>query len=354
MSLTIRLILTFLTILLVTSAVAFWYLQDMSGDGVRLAEHLAPRVDAAMEIKLCAAEAHLGFMECTSGQDQGGFKGVQALLEDSRWYCDAILKGASNEEGTFHPTANPNVRAKIEAARLQVQALMDLVAKADLRDSKVMADVHTGFDQGYDTFQETADQAEGLIQADMAAGLVDLKSNRTWSLAIVASLTVVGLVLGLVLGIRISRRIDRPLSTAVDRLTQGAAHMDASTAQIAAASQDLAEGATEQAAAVEETSASMEEITSMTATNADNASAANTRMRGASELVGRASSSMGELLEAMKGIAAASEQTSAIIKTIDSIAFQTNLLALNAAGRRCWPGLRGGGRGGAESRRPQC
>ena len=40
---------------------------------------------------------------------------------------------------------------------------------------------------------------------------------------------------------------------------------------------------------------------------------------------------MARLSEAMEGIKAASDETAAIVRTIDDIAFQTNLLALNAA-----------------------
>jgi len=69
----------------------------------------------------------------------------------------------------------------------------------------------------------------------------------------------------------------------------------------------------------------------MTRTNADNASAANTLMTEAKNIVSQAGVSMEKLTHSMQEISKASEETSKIVKTIDEIAFQTNLLALNAA-----------------------
>jgi methyl-accepting chemotaxis protein len=52
---------------------------------------------------------------------------------------------------------------------------------------------------------------------------------------------------------------------------------------------------------------------------------------------------MGELINAMQDISAASDETAKIIRTIDEIAFQTNLLALNAAVEAARAGEAGAG-----------
>jgi methyl-accepting chemotaxis protein len=54
-------------------------------------------------------------------------------------------------------------------------------------------------------------------------------------------------------------------------------------------------------------------------------------MKQAVEAMSRAEQTIAELQGAMGAIRTASQETHAIIKTIDGIAFQTNLLALNAA-----------------------
>ncbi len=105
----------------------------------------------------------------------------------------------------------------------------------------------------------------------------------------------------------------------------------------------LSDAASRQAASLEETSSSLEEMASMTRLNAGNTAQANQLMAEAEEVIHGADQSMAELAGSMKEIAAASEQTRKIIKTIDEIAFQTNLLALNAAVEAARAGEAGAG-----------
>jgi methyl-accepting chemotaxis protein len=128
-----------------------------------------------------------------------------------------------------------------------------------------------------------------------------------------------------------SRSLSRPITRVTEGLSAGADQVASAADEVAAASQSLAEGASEQAASLEETSSSMEEMASMTRQNATNANQANVLIAQTSKVVQEANSSMTALTDSMQTIAAASEETQKIIRTIDEIAFQTNLLALNAA-----------------------
>jgi methyl-accepting chemotaxis protein len=101
--------------------------------------------------------------------------------------------------------------------------------------------------------------------------------------------------------------------------------------QIAKSSQDVADGAANQASSLEETSSSLEEMASMTKQNADNALQADGMAKAASEAATRGGEAMDKMIGSMGKIRQSSEDTSAIIKDINEIAFQTNLLALNAA-----------------------
>ncbi len=119
--------------------------------------------------------------------------------------------------------------------------------------------------------------------------------------------------------------------------------MGETVGQSVAMSQGLSEAASAQAASLEETSSSLEEMTSQTRQTAGNAAQANNLMSTAQQVIEKANVSMNGLTGSMKEIAAGSEQTQQIVKTIDEIAFQTNLLALNAAVEAARAGEAGAG-----------
>lgn len=105
----------------------------------------------------------------------------------------------------------------------------------------------------------------------------------------------------------------------------------ANSAQVAAASEALAQGSTEQASAIEQITASITDVADKTRENAAQANAAAAMMVQAIEEVKKGNMEMQDMVVAMEEINKASESISKIIKVIDDIAFQTNILALNAA-----------------------
>jgi X-X-X-Leu-X-X-Gly heptad repeat protein len=140
----------------------------------------------------------------------------------------------------------------------------------------------------------------------------------------------------------IARSITRPIGHGVDELTNGADQVSSAASQVAEGSQRIATGASEQAASLEETTSSLEELSATCRQNADNA-------RQARALAGEATTSsetgetlakhaaknmatqLAELMAAVAAIRSSTDKTTAVVETIDEIAFQTNLLALNAA-----------------------
>jgi methyl-accepting chemotaxis protein len=146
---------------------------------------------------------------------------------------------------------------------------------------------------------------------------------------------VIGLILavlvGIVVGAAITRGTGKILHQVAASLHEGASQVTSAASQVASSSQSLAQGAGEQAASLEETSASLEEMSSMIKRNADNSQKANDLAKQARAAAEKGAGDMQEMITAMGGIKASSDEIAKIIKTIDEIAFQTNILALNAA-----------------------
>jgi len=196
-------------------------------------------------------------------------------------------------------------------------------------------------DQSQQLYQEESERlgslnesgANILSTADALLGEVgeSIAVQKKEALKMVCAILFSGLLVFWGLSLLLVRSITRPVRSAVRGLTEIAEQVNAASALVSNAGQELSEGAATQAAAIEQTSSSLEEMASMTRQNAENAAQANSLMLETKETVGQANRSMQGLTASMKEISKASEQTQKIIKTIDEVAFQTNLLALNAA-----------------------
>jgi methyl-accepting chemotaxis protein len=120
------------------------------------------------------------------------------------------------------------------------------------------------------------------------------------------------------------------LQTALEQVAQNARSIEAGSAEIKSAADDLAKRTEQQAASVEETAAALEEITTTvkdSTKRAQEAGALVARTRTGAEKSGEV---VRRAVAAMEGIEKSSGEIGNIIGVIDDIAFQTNLLALNA------------------------
>jgi methyl-accepting chemotaxis protein len=174
-----------------------------------------------------------------------------------------------------------------------------------------------------DRFAE-AQNATMIETASSGRGVV---AQASW---LTSAMVLLSIVVGAIV-IFMVRQINHDLRCTATSLSEGAEQIAAAATQVSSSSQSLAQGASQQAASIEETSASTEEINSMARRNTENSNSTASMVSESQIRFEETDRSLTEMIAAMDGINASSEQISRIIKVIDQIAFQTNILALNAA-----------------------
>jgi len=133
------------------------------------------------------------------------------------------------------------------------------------------------------------------------------------------------------------------LQDVISQVRTGVASVHSASSQIAAGNQDLSSHSEEQASNLQQTVASMEELTTTVKQSADNARQANELATSATQAASKGGAVVGQVVETMGEITAASRKIAEIIAVIDGIAFQTNILALNAAVEAARAGEQGRG-----------
>lgn len=164
-----------------------------------------------------------------------------------------------------------------------------------------------------------------VLEAKTAQGIAESFQN------LMLLLCGISLTLTTLTGWFITRSIVGPLSDVTSHLDSSSNNLTSVAEVISHSSQNLAEGSTQQAAAIEEISASIEDLTNMTRKNSESAEACKAASNQARVAAEAGATEMQQMQTAMDSIQQSSNEISAIMNTIDEIAFQTNLLALNAA-----------------------
>lgn len=368
------------------------YVVSVGDDGVRVGEELAPLSDAAMEIKLAAAEAHLKFEEIMGGDEGEDVQQVYSLLADATWYCDAMLHGGTNGEGKFKATENPMVRDRVSRLRAMIQNF-DRLAKQrySMRGQGVGVGTEADmeFDKQFDDLVAIADEAEEIVHRDMADGVSQLQKSSKAAEVSMWTAMVLGLVLALASGLLMARAITRPivqlaeasermakgdltamassaigqgenevaslersfqrmaerLRTMVGQLQTGISSLSTSTAEIASTAKESAAAAAQQSVTVTEISTTMDEIQTTSHAAAQNAqdvvtSAERVAASGVDGLkaVDRATVIMTTIEERVREIAERilqlseqNKQIGEIVETVNDLSEQSNLLAVNAS-----------------------
>ena len=133
------------------------------------------------------------------------------------------------------------------------------------------------------------------------------------------------------------------LNGAFNALSKQVGQVSQTVGQMSSASQELATNSQIASSSVDEVSASAEETDVQVKANAEAAKNAAVLVTSNAEVAAEGKGKIDEMVTAMEGINASSQDIAKIIKVIDEIAFQTNLLALNAAVEAARAGQHGRG-----------
>jgi len=186
-------------------------------------------------------------------------------------------------------------------------------------------------------------------EGKLAGAIVALHSKaianaNTLQMILLLLVVLIGsLIIAVVISSFMSKTIANSIGSFAAGLDDGAQQVAHASADLSSSGQSLAEGSLEQAASIEETASSLESMSAMTKQNANRANEAKDMMANFGKIVIDVKEQMAAMVKAINEMAASSEKTGKIIKTIDEIAFQTNLLALNAAVEAARAGEAGAG-----------
>ncbi len=257
---------------------------------------------------------------------------------------EVLLKGigesrAQAEEALKKYDALPK-KDEIEAIWKKVKPLWETRLKADaeliglIRDGKRSEALQVMSTQLSPVFEESLGLMKSLSEVSIKlsdeASVNAMKQASGAKIAALAG-TFIGIALAFLLAFYFIRTVIRPVYRVIANLTETSEQFAEAAGQISKSSNALAEGTAKQAAAVEETVAVMEELKSTNGNYSDVISELKNKL-GITNTIGmEAFEMMKTAKKAMKGIQKTSEETAAIVQTIEKIAFQTNLLALSAS-----------------------
>ena len=164
--------------------------------GNRMNKVYAPLIDAAMEIQLEATIAHLWFEEIISGDSHEDINAVWKHQEQAEWYAKAMLEGGENQEGTFIPLHDTEMRRVLKNVQEKLKEFRKITKKRI--EAKGLSGVGTDIDQRYDhifrSFMKEADEVETRLQKIMAKDLSEFRYTQVF-------LIVTSILLFLAIGI---------------------------------------------------------------------------------------------------------------------------------------------------------
>ncbi len=215
---------------------------------------------------------------------------------------------------------------------------MKLLVEGDL--TSPVPESH-GQDETAELIKSTADLVTGLntIIHDISYLLTEM-AGKNFDIQSAHREAYVGSFRGI---LESMRTLKVQLSGTMRQINSFAKEVAAASDHVSSGAQTLSQGAITQASSVEELAATINEISTSAKQTSSAAEEAGHFVEQAGAQLNASVSHVGELNSAMEKIFSSSKEISAIIGTIESIAFQTNILALNAAVEAARAGTSGKG-----------
>lgn len=164
------------TVSIASSMIGLRTSSNLAENGLRVGRDLAPLGDAAMEIKLTATHAHLLFEEIMAGDASESIDEVWALLEEAKFYAQAIIRGGENEEGTFYPSKSPEVQKIMKDVLIELEVFAE-IAKERYATLDQDQGVGSGADERFDAlYDDLIDQIEE-ISLSLSTSAADQRST---------------------------------------------------------------------------------------------------------------------------------------------------------------------------------
>ena len=187
------------------------------------------------------------------------------------------------------------------------------------------------FTSSFEELEEKLGALGNLIQRQAEEAVVSSQKDAQEDVRFSSIVVTLAILCSVIVGFFIAQSIIRPLNAMLAGLSTSVATLKASSQVIARQGEGLAQRSTEQAASLQTTSASLSQMASLSKSNSTSTERAAGLSGKVKERAETGVSTMRDLDKAISAIQGAADETSAIIHSIQEIAFQTNLLALNAA-----------------------